>query len=1406
MQEDLAKLVYKDELTDLYNRRFLYSYLNKVLQSIDSHKFVSLMMMDIDFFKNVNDTYGHLEGDNLLKQLGEIIKSLTGQDEVPIRYAGDEFTVILPGKGKAEAAKFAEALREKVSSSVFKRRDANAEPMRIGISIGIATAPEDGGQPEALIEEADKALYYSKRSGRNRVSQAHSFTEASIVGRSVFDNFPCPKYIGRVQVLTEITEFIMSQAEGSNTFISLVGPPGIGKSRLLSELEKSGGNNFLGLKTVCSETDRHSPYKTIIGLIKKTEMPFDMALNKESTEQDRKKLFDSITARILDISAHRPLVLLIDEFQNIDDGSLEVINFLYESSKGRVVVVASIRGDIFSNIGSTAPAVNDLLAELSASPKFKEIMLEPLGPDEVSLMISHILTGRPDMPELDRRVYEATGGNPLFVEELMKSFISKKYIKNEGSKWQVTMEAISELDLHIDLERVIASNIGMMESDTRQVVARATVVGKDLDLSVLAGVGHQGESETQDAIDKATKMKIIAPVEPGNTDKFTFVSQRVQEAVYKNIEDAERQNIHNEVGEVTERLYQDDPDKVAGVLAFHYEKAGQDEKATKFTQIAENTATRTFQRGEAQAYYDHKNSIVRSRIPEAVHPLNSQQMNDMKDVLRGLITAGKNMRLYPEGSQLITMSTSGLIRMMNKILAEVNTFTFTEAKNDLQINTVPADMKAFGTGASEFLGLMKQHYIKSCTFRKGVTSAEVETLLRNLDDSKDKQFSMAGYWNKFLEERAIGNIGITQRAFVAVKDKGASGAGVSAQEKVLITEQNAPQFRDLLRYFCAAVENIKLYPPGSQLTVEAVISVNRALDVIFQNVSMLNFSVVEDNLLVNGAPVHSRLLGSAAITMAIIIRDNDLKSILILKSITAPELEKFLTSLSNLSPERKVTAAEWNEMLNQQGITSIKIGAISYSVANARRGGAYKAPTQPPAQMSTMSEPVFDSADGPAMAGPRPQRPAKEEDIATKIARLVNAAPERLMNDEVVALLEKMAENNDADNFDRLAGRIMQNMRQAKPELRSQAYSFYLQMLNKTKVNAHSLLFKQGVSHILEGLAVEKENKVYPLIIEAASRHCLYHLERGEYQPVIDIVGTVGRRLKDEPELSGLTDEMRSKMEEFFANIKGSPAFQGILNNFLGGDDALHGQSKVILINMGSVVLPELVQFLKKNEEPGPREEIISVMNTIGPESNRIFLNEFRNTADEGDANNIRRMVEVMPLIYAVAPPEIQGGLEETMNTLVRKEGIVRDSVFNTIKKLEKGVALKMLIPLLSDKDKKVVIEAMDTAASSGYTEISAALIGMFGTETNAEILKECCMALGKLKDEKAVPVLIDMLKQKRFLGFFGGVSDEVRGACAWALGHFKSMEAQDVLKEALNDRSPSVRSAARLGLKEAEK
>lgn len=168
LYEAARQLAITDGLTRIYNHRFFQELFEKEYKRSDRYNTIfSLIMLDIDHFKKVNDTYGHLCGDEILKGLAVLIKSCLRSMDIVARYGGEEFAVLLPETNGPEAYQTAERIRRAVEETTFMGTD---QGLKVTVSQGVATYPSEGVQErQDIIAKADGALYEAKETGRNKV-------------------------------------------------------------------------------------------------------------------------------------------------------------------------------------------------------------------------------------------------------------------------------------------------------------------------------------------------------------------------------------------------------------------------------------------------------------------------------------------------------------------------------------------------------------------------------------------------------------------------------------------------------------------------------------------------------------------------------------------------------------------------------------------------------------------------------------------------------------------------------------------------------------------------------------------------------------------------------------------------------------------------------------------------------------------------------------------------------------------------------------------------------------------------------------------------------------------------------------------------------------------------------------
>ena len=167
-EKKMSSLAHTDDVTGLYNQRRLYSDIEKNIAMAKKGKgYFSLIFLDIDRFKNVNDEYGHIIGSKLLVQVAGVIRQVIRETDYIYRYGGDEFVIILPGAKTVNAKKVGERLLKRMDKQDFIA--GSDQTFKLNLSLGIAEYPRDAKNREDILAMADKMMYEAKRAGRGRV-------------------------------------------------------------------------------------------------------------------------------------------------------------------------------------------------------------------------------------------------------------------------------------------------------------------------------------------------------------------------------------------------------------------------------------------------------------------------------------------------------------------------------------------------------------------------------------------------------------------------------------------------------------------------------------------------------------------------------------------------------------------------------------------------------------------------------------------------------------------------------------------------------------------------------------------------------------------------------------------------------------------------------------------------------------------------------------------------------------------------------------------------------------------------------------------------------------------------------------------------------------------------------------
>jgi len=602
---------YIDDLTGLYNRRYLLLEAIKKLKSAEQKGMpLSIVFIDLDHFKNVNDTYGHSRGDVVLKEFGEFLKRELRQNDTVYRYGGDEFICILPNADHAQAVMVSGRFMNRCRAKEFAKN-------RLTLSIGIASFPENAGDWKGLFELADRNLYSAKRHGRDQIGTFKEGEKGLII--------PTEEIIGREEEIATAKRFINPIFSGNGGTVCISGEVGVGKTRLVNEIARDADlENIPFLSSNLSATTKSIPYypirevlraialRTIIdkkGTDITREIPraYQIELAKIVPELSNKskgrdehifmvdkfRLFEGVRRLLALQCSKEPLLICIDNSHWADDGSLELFHYLVRTLRDNPVFFLLIYR--VEEVGNSS--LQRILQLMGRECLYEEINLEALETAGVARMLSLIIDGNPSL-ELTNYIYRETGGNPFFIEELMKSLESNGALFLDNNEW--VFDRSKEIVIPYSLEDVVLRKLGMMDSEAHNLLEYAAVIGREFDFALLRDITKMNEGHLFDLMDGILEVRLLK--ESGG-ERYCFSEDVIREIIYKEINEAKLKHYHEIVGEELSRLHKGRVPEIAEELSSHFFISGDRERAIKYSIIAGDKAKASYANQDAIRFY-----------------------------------------------------------------------------------------------------------------------------------------------------------------------------------------------------------------------------------------------------------------------------------------------------------------------------------------------------------------------------------------------------------------------------------------------------------------------------------------------------------------------------------------------------------------------------------------------------------------------------------------------------------------------------------------------------------------------------------------------------------------------------------------------------------------------------------
>ncbi|AHG89111.1 diguanylate cyclase [Gemmatirosa kalamazoonensis] len=610
-----------DDLTRMPLRRAFRETAERVLEARrTTERAVSLLVIDIDHFKLVNDTFGHLQGDDLLRMVADVIRVQTGPSDFVARYAGDEFVALLPGTKIEDAIVVGERLRASVEQMRCPRRDGTDEPVRVTLSIGAATAPLHGDTLDALFAAADGALYSSKRRGRNAVSAA-SGSGSARDATLLLDTF-----VGRAGERQRLTRMLDASARGVPGAVAVVGEAGVGKSTLLRQLAPEVGVRAGSLLVGrCLEADVRPPYgpwADVVAAIHATGLVpprtwqelgrLVPALGDPTapagapSPNAKYALLHELEEFLTAAAAARPLVVILDDVQWADAETWDALEFLVPRlDHQRLLVCLTIRSEDLPGEGEQRRM------RLSRHECYAEIALGRLSREELEQWLRAVLGGQAPEAALVEHLAAHTEGNPLFAVQTLRMLAEDGGLRFDDGAWRYTPAPDGALPTAV--RDLLARRIGRLTDATREILTVAAVFGARFDADLLVGASGRDENVVFDAIEEGVAATVLTPVDGRGPSAYGFTHGLLADVLRRAGSPLRLRRVHERVARILETHT---PEAVAEIAA-HFDRAGCSADALRHALKAGERAEAVYAYDAATACYEMAYRHARSLAEHA---------------------------------------------------------------------------------------------------------------------------------------------------------------------------------------------------------------------------------------------------------------------------------------------------------------------------------------------------------------------------------------------------------------------------------------------------------------------------------------------------------------------------------------------------------------------------------------------------------------------------------------------------------------------------------------------------------------------------------------------------------------------------------------------------------------------
>jgi diguanylate cyclase (GGDEF)-like protein len=1405
--KDPSRLIFEDELTGIFNRRFLHNYFQYKIpwEALKDHP-LSLIMMDLDHFKQINDTYGHAAGDQALAWVASLLKEAGGEEGLPIRYAGDEFMILLPESEKQAALKMGEQLLQRVREKpLLLEKDAGQ--LRLTLSMGIASAPEDAQTGKNLIQKADTALYYAKKVGRDRLANAAEIAPQEVSVKTALHQLEGEKIAGRKLQYAQVAKLFQNFSQGQSQFLMIEGDTGMGKSTFLETIYRklSSSKMIRQVKVTGAQQEAFRPYylmtNILVALLNQREdkgigifesigtkdishlsliLPQlggrEETAFKEDESAQREGLFNTLLYFIPKTLDFRPFILLIDDLQFADEATLLLFRRLMLHKELKLFICSTSAPIEALKSGAKTAPLGQFYEAYQEELNLHKITLTPLAPTDIADHLKEVFSQVRFPENFEKQLAKVTQGNPLFLSEILRKLAMDQKIPFSGQQWVIP--PLEEGYLPRSLEEMVSQRIAALDEESRQLLYQAATFGEDVSLSLLAGSSQKMEAKILEFVDQAAALGLLRSDFQLNDETIRFLGKRILEMTYGTIQPHQKQELHERIGNYQETLYQQHLLPSVVPMVYHFKRSANQEKAKEYEKSQEAYTHTIFNPFEAKQYTGERRKERRSELPPPGAPLDSVSLAQIPSVIRCFLTSVRQHKLYPAGSEAVVSANRQLKEAIDSILANNENLTIFQINQALMVNGQRIDISEFKWITEDFLKFLAGAELKGVVFHRGLMERELEVLMEAFGRPKPKMIDK-DFWERFSSEERLTHIELKQVRYTLMVEgegqikerRGAGGispaAAATVSFQVIAKEQKLEQedlnrIPEILRSLLSASKNIKLYPLESKAISAPLEQLMEALQSILSRRQALTLAQVSNSLVVNGTRISVAGIEALADGFVKFLDSIALTSITFLNNLSYDDLKTFVGGLGQL-PGSGLNREFWMGLAKDKGLSTILFDQVFYE---------------------TRVTPSSALAEQEELLEEQPEEFSEEfwkVEMAVPVGEELFETFFKEMPDRVNDLLMK----GDEKQIRQIMKRLFRGFQNRPFPAREKVVDSCRRLLDSLKLGFQHHFSKLLTDPLLISFLEEKDPKLLREIAFLLHHMATHLIQFGEYPNSTRILQNLyGRYQKllanKDPEAQRLAKFLDRKLE---------PTTQQLLvNDLKSGEISRQENAARLLGTLGRVTIPLLIDIVKKEEDLRVRQIAANLLGQMGPEAAELLRREL---VLEGNHVERLRILEVIDTVTRDLKTELAFTLESEKPEL-------REAGFQLAERLNNPQVVELLLNYARGPNTGLAIDAIKYLGRLKSQAALEVLIPLLNDTHDTKLMMACCQALGQIGEPACVEPLLNLLKVKRSLFRRKRRSPQIRATAAFALAQIPHPRVAEILALFVDDNDLRVKEIAR--------